>query len=68
MAIKCLKCGYVIKGVNGLHLIKKCPNKNCENTEIDKFIRIECDEEDNIVPEEKEKEREWLESHHIEEE
>lgn len=58
MAIKCLKCKYILRGKDGLHLVNRCPN--CGNTEIDFFIRI--DDED-IDPELKEKEKELLESH-----
>lgn len=58
MAIQCLKCKYILRGKEGLHLVNRCPN--CDNTEIDFFKRI--DDED-IDPEQKEKEKELLESH-----
>jgi len=61
MAIKCLKCEYILRGKDGLHLVNRCPN--CGNTEIDQFIRI--DDED-IDSDQKEKEKELLESHRIE--
>ena len=59
MAIKCLKCKHVMEGVNGLHLVTKCPNPNCGNTDIRYFERV--DHED-IDLKKKEEERKWLES------
>ena len=47
MAIKCLKCGYVISGAEGVHLISKCPN--CGNTEIDKFLRVDDEIGNSII-------------------
>lgn len=61
MGIKCKKCGETFEGE--LHLTKKCPNEDCENTEKDMFERVP----DEISEEEKEKDRKWLEEHEIQE-
>lgn len=61
MAIKCLKCKYVMLGINSLHMVSKC--SRCGNKDMDMFIRI--DDED-IDPRKYKKDKEWLESHKAE--
>lgn len=61
MGIKCLICNNVISGSGGLHLTTKCPE--CGNDDWSKFIRV--DDED-IDPEKYQKDKEWLESHKLE--
>lgn len=50
-----------MSGVTSLHLVSKC--EKCGNTAKDTFIRV--DDED-IDPEKKQKDKEWLEAHKLE--
>lgn len=59
VGLKCLKCNYIEKGKNGLHLVTKC--RNCGNEQKDMFRRVP----DEISEEQKKREREWLESHEL---
>ena len=59
MAMKCLRCEHIMKSVDGLHLVTKCPNPNCGNTDVRYFIRVDYED---IDLEKKEEERKWLES------
>lgn len=62
MAMKCLKCKCVMEGIDGLHLVTKCPNPDCGNTDVRYFIRVD---HKDIDPEKKEEERKWLESQRV---
>ncbi len=61
MAVICLKCETIIGGADGLHLVSKCPNKKCNNT--DKFHFRRCP--DSIDPHKQEVERMELEDRRI---
>ena len=58
MAIKCLNCNFVMPGINSLHLVSKC--EQCQNSDRDKFIRVD---DRDIDPKKSKEDKEWLESH-----
>lgn len=61
MAIRCTKCNHTMSGITSLHLVSKC--EKCGNTAKDTFIRVD---DDDIDPEKKQKDKEWLEAHKLE--
>ncbi len=57
MGLKCQKCGNILSGSDGLHLLSKCPN--CGNNDISLFIRVD---DQDIDPKKYKRDKEWLES------
>lgn len=61
MAIMCLKCNHIVGKIDGTHLMNRCPNERCKNTDKTFFRRIA----DTIDKKDYNEEKKELESRRI---